>query len=143
MGANSPSLAARTQRRAFELAAATITACRHLPRSPETSVIRWQLVRSVTSVAANYRAACRAQSAKTFVAKISIVIEEADEVLLWLNLLVRVTLAKRETIRPLAIEADELVRILVASRKTMQGRLRKASENNRQSSIVNRQGTAS
>lgn len=56
-------------------------------------------------------------------ATLSIALREADEVLLWLRLLVRVQLVKKETARPLLNEVDELVRIFVASRKTMQARL--------------------
>jgi len=72
------------------------------------------------------------------VAKLSIALEEADEVLFWLRLLVRIELAGKDSVRPIANEANELVKIFVASRKTMMNRIgRKASS--RQSSIVNRQ----
>jgi four helix bundle protein len=91
-------------------------------------VIRQQLVRSATSTAANYRSACRAQSPQAFVAKLSIALEEADEVLLWLRLLVRVGLVEREIARPLLDEADQLVRIFSASRKTMQERLKNSTK---------------
>jgi len=93
-------------------------------------IIRNQLVRSATSAAANYRAACRAQTPLGFIAKLSIAIEEADETLLWLKLSVNVGLVRAEAVRPLAKEADEIVRILVASRKTMRAKLdRKARSN--------------
>ncbi|HEX9754759.1 MAG TPA: four helix bundle protein [Gemmatimonadales bacterium] len=128
--------AGHLQRRAFELAANTVKLCRQLPRSPESVVIVSQLVRASTSAAANYRAACRAQSPRTFVAKLSIALEEADETLFWYRLLVRVGLADKEGVRPLADEANQLVAILVASRKTAAGRPGNSSP---QSSIVNRQ----
>jgi four helix bundle protein len=85
--------------------------------------MRNQIVRSVTSAAANYRSACRAQSPQAFIAKLSIAIEEADETLMWLNLMVRVKLVKRQDAQPLAREANEIVSVLVASRKTAQARL--------------------
>jgi four helix bundle protein len=133
-----PSRAGVLQRRAFELAANTVLLCRRLPRTPEAVVIISQLVRASTSTAVNYRAACRAQSPRTFVAKLSIALEEAEETLLWFRLLVRVGLADSELVRPLANETNQLVAILVASRKTAVGRLETARRN-RQSSIVNRQ----
>jgi four helix bundle protein len=75
---------------------------------------------------ANYRSACRAQSPQAFVAKLSIALEETDELLLWLRLLVRVRLVGKEVAKPLLSEADELVRIFAASRKTMQERLKRS-----------------
>lgn len=126
------------QLRALELAARIVVLSRALPRTDEARIIRSQLLRSATSTAANYRSACRAQSANAFVAKLSIALEEADEVVLWLRLLVRVGLAAKQDVRPLIIEADELVRIFAASRKTMRARIEKR-KSNCQSSIVNRQ----
>lgn len=95
--------------------------------------MRSQLLRSVTSTAANYRSACRAQSPSAFVAKLSIAIEEADETLMWLTLLVRVGLMRASDVRMLAKETDQILGVLVASRKTMHAR--------RQSSTVNRQSS--
>jgi four helix bundle protein len=126
------------QLRAFELAARIILLSRRLSRSDEARIIRSQLLRSATATAANYRSACRAQSARAFVAKLSIALEEADEVILWLRLLVRVGLAAKLEVRPLITEADELVRIFSASRRTMLAR-KKQLKSNCQSSIVNRQ----
>lgn len=120
------------QLRALSLAERVILATRSLPRSAEALTIRNQLVRSATSTAANYRAASRAQTPLGFIAKLSIAIEEADETLLWLKLAVKVGLARAEDVRPLAKEADEIVRILVASRKTMRARLDKTSRSNSQ-----------
>ena len=59
----------------------------HLPKSVQGRVIADQIMRSASSVAANYRAACRARSKAEFVAKLSIVVEEADETVLWLELI--------------------------------------------------------
>jgi four helix bundle protein len=117
------------QARFFEFAAQCILVSRCLSRSPESWVIRSQLVRSATSVAANYRAACRALSRRGFVAKLSIALEEADEVVYWLQLSVRVELLSKETITPLDREGDELIRILSASRKTARNRQLARSSN--------------
>jgi len=120
------------QLRALTLAERVILVSRGLPRSADAAIIRNQLVRSATSTAANYRAACRAQTALGFIAKLSIAIEEADETLLWLKLSVKVGLARAEDVRPLAKEADEIVRILVASRKTMRAKLDRKARSNSQ-----------
>jgi len=69
-------------------------------------------------VGANYRAACRAQSRAEFAAKLSIVVEEADESLHWLELLKELGLIQPERLRELIKEADELVAIATSSRKT-------------------------
>jgi len=91
---------------------------RALPKAEEARVIGRQLLRSRTSVAANYRAICRARSRAEFVAKLGVVIEEADETVFWLELLVDSELMSRERTESLLAEANELVAIFVASRKT-------------------------
>ena len=128
----SPSRARSQQLRMLSLAERVIVVCRNLPRSPDAAIIRSQLVRSATSTAANYCAACRAQSPLAFIAKLSIAIEEADETLLWLKLAVKVGLVRADGVREVAKEADEIVRILVASRKTMRARLDRKSRSNSQ-----------
>jgi four helix bundle protein len=88
---------------------------------PETTVGRTlgrQLVRSGTSVAANYRAVCRARSKAEFIAKIGTVEEEADESMLWLELLGESGTMPPEKLAALLREADELTAIMAASRKT-------------------------
>ena len=110
------------QARLLEFATQCILASRALAKSPEAWVVRSQLVRSSTSVAANYRAACRALSRRGFVAKLSIALEEADETVYWLELAVRVGLLKKDVVQPLNREGDELIRILSASRKTARNR---------------------
>ncbi|SRR4026207_371693 len=62
--------------------------CRLLPKTDEARIIRWQLLRCGPAVGANYRAVCRCRSDKDFIAKLGIVIEEADETAFWLELLV-------------------------------------------------------
>lgn len=89
-----------------------------MPRSLAGQIIGRQLLRSATSVGANYRAACRAQSRAEFAAKLSIVVEEADETLYWLELLKESGLIQPERLRELIKEADELVAIATSSRKT-------------------------
>ena len=89
-----------------------------MPRSLAGQIISRQLLRSATSVGANYRAACKAQSRAEFAAKLSIVVEEADETLYWLELLKESGLIQPERLRELIKEADELVAIATSSRKT-------------------------
>lgn len=79
-----------------------------------------QLIRSSSSVASNYRAACIAQSRASFSAKLSIVIEEADESLFWLEFILKEGLIKMERISSLIREAGELTAIFISSRKTIQ-----------------------
>jgi len=77
-----------------------------------------QLIRCCTSVAANYRAACIAQSKASFISKISIVIEEADESCFWMEFVSDEDLLEPARIEPLLAEAGELAAIFMASRKT-------------------------
>ncbi len=93
-----------------------------LPRNLTSDVICRQLLRSATSVGANYRAACRGRSSSDVVAKLGIVEEEADESIYWLELLVESNLVPPERVNPLAKEADELVAMTVASIKTLRNR---------------------
>jgi len=88
---------------------------------PETALgkhIRGQVIRCSTSVAANYRATCLSQSNASFISKISIVLEEADESAFWLEFVIDENLLKIDIVKPLLQEAKELTRIFAASRKT-------------------------
>lgn len=89
-----------------------------LPKTIAGRTIGNQLARSGTSVAANYRAACRARSKVEFVAKLGIVEEEADESALWLELIIEGELMNRTLVEPLWNEANELVAIMTSSRKS-------------------------
>jgi four helix bundle protein len=89
-----------------------------LPTSRSGNAIANQIVRSSTSVAANYRALCRSKSRADFINKTSIVEEEADESGFWLELIVDAGLMSAKRVKPLLDEADEITAILVASRKT-------------------------
>lgn len=106
-----------------------------MPHGQADEVIGKQLLRSATSVGANYRAACRAQSRADFAAKLAIVAEEADETLYWLELLGEPGLIKSERLKGLVREADEWLAIVTASRKTAKGVSSKSSIPSRQSSI--------
>ena len=88
---------------------------------PETALgdhIRGQVIRCSTSVAANYRATCLSQSNASFVAKISIVLEESDEAAFWLEFIIDEKLLKKNQVKPLLQEAEELTKIFASSRKT-------------------------
>ena len=89
-----------------------------LPKSRSGNAIANQVVRSGTSVAANYRALCRAKSRADFINKTSVIEEEADETSFWLELIVDAGLLTNARVKPLLIEADEITAMLVASRKT-------------------------
>jgi four helix bundle protein len=91
---------------------------RALPRAVEAQVIGKQLLRSGTSVAANYRAACRARSKAEFIAKIGIVLEEVDESALWIEMLIDAEILKKQRVDPLLNEARQLTAIFTASRQT-------------------------
>jgi four helix bundle protein len=94
---------------------------RALPFLEEARVIGRQLLRSGTSVGANYRAACRARSKAEFVAKLGIVLEEADETVFWLELLQESGIMSPQKLMPLVQEARELTAIFVTSIRTAKG----------------------
>jgi four helix bundle protein len=89
-----------------------------LPPNRTGEVIGRQLLRSATSVGANYRAACRARSPADFIAKMGIVEEEADECLYWMELLVEAGVVGGDRLKELMAETHELIAITVASIKT-------------------------
>lgn len=88
------------------------------PKSRAGDVIGRQLLRAAFSVGANYRAACRAQSYSHFISKISIVEEESDECLFWLEMVSKSGMNKSEILNKLMNEANELTAIFTATRKT-------------------------
>lgn len=94
-----------------------------LPNSILGNHIKSQLIRSATSVAANYRAACLAQSKRAFVSKLSIVIEEADECIFWIEFLRDEGLFSDEKIGEVLKEAKELTAIFISSRITASKKL--------------------
>jgi four helix bundle protein len=86
-----------------------------LPHSAKGRNMADQLCRSGTSVAANYRAACRAKSRADFIHKLGIVEEEADEAIFWLDLIVRAKILPEARLAPLIAEANEILALIVAS----------------------------
>ena len=108
------------QKRCKNLALQVIIVVQSLPKTLEAQILGRQVLRSVTSVAANYRAACRARSRNEFASKISIVVEEADETILWLEMIQESGIAGvEESIRQ---EAHEILYIMSASRRTVKSR---------------------
>jgi four helix bundle protein len=89
-----------------------------LQQNKTCDIIAKQIIRSATSVGANYRAACRARSQADFISKITIVEEEADETLYWLELLVESEMIDKVKIESFMKEANELTAIFTASGKT-------------------------
>jgi four helix bundle protein len=89
-----------------------------LPRSASGRNLAGQITASGTSVAANYRSACKARSKKEFIAKLGIAEEEADETQFWLELISETGLIPPQRLAPLYQEAKELTAILAASRKS-------------------------
>jgi len=126
--------------RTKQFALRIIRVIRSLPPGPEARIIGHQLLRSGISVAANYRAVCRARSRAEFLAKLSIVIEEADESSFWLELLVDAGLISELKLKDLKCEAGQLVAIFNASRMTA----RKGSQstiNNQKSTILHKRAS--
>jgi len=89
-----------------------------LPKTTEAQVLGKQVLRSGTSVAANYREAFRARSNAEFISKLGIVEQELDESMLWFELLTESGIVTTERLTPLQNEADELMKVVVASIKT-------------------------
>ncbi|MDA0246050.1 MAG: four helix bundle protein [Chloroflexi bacterium] len=118
---NADDLRLRTKR--FALRVMKMTGV--LPETRAANVIANQILRSATSVGANYRAASRARSPKDFVSKIGIAEEECDETLYWLELIAESKLIAPELLQELMQEANELTAILVASGRTAKQNLQK------------------
>ena len=126
------------KRRTRAFALRVIRLVRALPKSRVSEVIGRQLLRSGTSVGANYRSACRARSRADFVAKLKLVEEECDESLYWIELLIDSGEVKAELVDDLMKEGHAILALVVASIKTARSR-KQSSNANGQSSIVNRQ----
>ena len=112
------------KRRTKQFAKDTIKLCRTLPHNREGRLIGNQLFRSGTSIAANYRAACRGRSKAEFISKMAIVEEEADESLLWLELIKEMNISSNPNLDILMKECGELIAITVSSIKTVKNRLK-------------------
>lgn len=104
--------------RTKEFAKNIINLCRMFPNNMEGRLIGNQIFRSGTSTAANYRAACRARSTAEFISKLSIVEEEADETLFWLELIKELEIVDKTLFNSLMQENNEIIAIIVSSIKT-------------------------
>ncbi len=125
--------------RTKQFALDVVTLVEHLPPGRTADVIGKQLLRSGTSVGANYRAACRARSRREFIAKMGIVEEEADESQFWLDLLIARGATDTDRAAVLRHEANQIVAITVSSIRTA----RRAPRSNPQSAIRNPQSMRS
>ncbi|MFA6240707.1 MAG: four helix bundle protein [Candidatus Hydrogenedentales bacterium] len=105
--------------RTRKLALRIIALVESLGKTGSAGAIGRQIVRSGTSIGANYRAACRAKSRADIVAKLAIVEEEADETVYWLELLVESRLVPEKRLKPLIDETNEILAMTVASIKTL------------------------
>ena len=106
---------ARTKKFAVDV----IIYCKSLPKSDEAYIIKKQLIRSATSVAVNYRAVCRARSDAEFFSKLSIVVEEADESVFWLEIIKDAEISNTKETSSILNEATEILKIVAKSRKTL------------------------
>jgi len=117
MQRDSEALKLRTKKFAMRV----LTLYRALPRTQEARILGAQLPRSRTLIGANYRAACRGRSRAEFVAKLGIVLEEADETVFWLELIQEADIFPKAKLHDLCREANELVSIFVSSIRTAKG----------------------
>jgi len=92
---------------------------RILPKTEEARIIGKQLLRSSSSVGANYRAVCRARSQAEFYSKLSIVVEEADESVFWMEVLVEAEVVSQNEINSLMNEANEILKVVSTARKSV------------------------
>ena len=114
--------AEQMKERTMQYALRIIKVVRSLPGGAPEREIGRQPLRAGTSVAANYRAACRGRSRAEFVAKLGVVEEEADESLFWMEVLVRSEIVRHEKLTELMKEGDEIVAMVVRSKKTARSR---------------------
>ena len=108
--------------RTRQLALEIISLVESLPRNRTADVIGRQLLRSGTSIGANYRAACRGKSKADVISKLAIVEEEADETIYWLELLIESKIVEPSRVDSLMKETNEIVAMIVASIRTLRGR---------------------
>jgi len=118
---NSLQKAAALKQRTKVFAIRIVKLFRSLPHSPDAQTLGKQVLRSGTSVAANYRAVCRARSKAEFIAKMGVVLQEADETVFWLELLTETGVLSGERTEDLLKEANELSAVFGASLRTSKG----------------------
>jgi four helix bundle protein len=107
------------QKKTMELGIRIINMVGKMPQTNAARVMGGQLLRSSTSVGANYRAACRAKSRRDFINKLKIVEEEADETLYWLDLIEKAGIFSQGKLDDLRLQTNELISMIVSSLKTM------------------------
>ena len=109
------------QSRVKSMALRVIRLVQSLPKSSTGEIIGRQLIRSATSVAANYYSACKARSKADFLNKLGIVEEEADETQLWIELIIESGLIREIRLNDLLREIKEITAIIASSRITVKG----------------------
>jgi len=118
MNAEKTEFATQFRNRTKQFAVDIIKYFRTLPKTEEARIVGKQLLRSATSVAANYSAVCRARSKAEFFAKLSITVEESDESLLWLEIILNSEIDGSSKTKTLMKEAEEILAVLSKARKT-------------------------
>ena len=116
------------KRRTKQFALRVLLMFKSLPKTEEGRIIGRQVLRSGTSVGANYRAVCRARSRREFASKLNTVVEEADETVFWFEMLIEGGIVPAGKLRPLLAEGNELLAIFAASLRTARRNLRKARQ---------------
>jgi four helix bundle protein len=119
----------RLKARTKQFAIRIVRVFKSLPKNDEARIIGKQLLRAGTSVAANYRAACRSRSKAEFISRMSVVVEEADETAFWLELLTETSIISEVRLRDLLTEANELLAIFAASLWTARQKRKSQSVN--------------
>ncbi len=102
--------------RTFNFAVNAIKVLRNVPENQESRILKSQLIRSISSMAANFRASCVSRSKNEWFSKISIVIEESDETLFWIELLENLYPVFKEDVKEIKAESLELVKIFSKAR---------------------------
>src|SRR5690242_19742046 len=110
-----------------------------LPKTKAGAVIEYQLAKSGTSVSANYRSACRSRTDADFASRITIFEEEADECCFWFEIIAQSGMLKRDEVKELWKEANELTAIFAASAITVRNKINNNSHTNNQKSRIRNQ----
>ena len=139
---NNREFAEKMKARTEAYALRVIKAVESLPNKPACWDMGRQLLRSATSVAANYRAACRARSTAEFISKLGDVEEEADEALLWMSLLIKADYMKAAKLEALQNEGTEILQIIVSSIKSTRPMAATASQKRRLDRLAARPATS-
>ena len=121
------------KKRTKQFALRIIKLARALPKTIDGRTIGNQIIRCGTSVASNYRAACRARSRAEFIAKLGIVEEEADESVFWIEIIIVSEFMKKELVELLLKEANEITVMIVSSKKSARKNKNKSTIDNRKS----------